>query len=727
MPTNVTLSDFLAFFAAFAIFTAVLLPPGYLFGRLSDVLSFRKQTSAIRFALALLMSLAIIPELSYLVLRAANWRVFALLGAVAVVAGLAAMLWDAFRRPTRRRAPRQMCLTVAAAVLWIVAVAGSLADLQWSGGLYRSPTGQDHLKHVAVTSAISRTGLPPQNPLSRGSQPFPLCYYYFWHLLCSHVDRLGGTFITARSAVQAGTAWAGIALACALVLVMRFSRTAFPFRRAPAPLAVALLLGSGLDLIVVVAVAAARHFVSGGGFRLPTDLQWWNGDATATAWVGAVLWVPQHVTALCVTLFGFLLLQRSVEMQSAARRWASVAVSAVAFASALGMSLWVALVGGLIGATWSALLWGANRRLFYNYLLAGLLAALFAAPFLWDIAAARQTSQFPIALGVRPFVVCESLREYFGWANDGPVDVLRLLALPVSYAIQFGFFALGGVYYWRQRRRARDARLDDWFWLIAVAASLTACAFLKATVANNDLGLRGLLFAQFGLLLWSIPLAVALLSERRRSIELRPWTRRLAMALLVTGVLGSMYDLIMLRVGGDLVIGGRGPGPCVRIDYCWNAPQGREVLEMRRAYEWIRAHTPDDAVVQHNPSLDYAYFPALYGERPMLMSDCHHTCLFNVSKDAMAATAATLDRIFGRPDLPPQQVARAAGDLHIAFLVLTVRDPAWKNAPLWDALAKPVYADESVHVYSVPAMLKAATNVPVTGSSRFPQESANHG
>jgi hypothetical protein len=248
-----------------------------------------------------------------------------------------------------------------------------------------------------------------------------------------------------------------------------------------------------------------------------------------------------------------------------------------------------------------------------------------------------------LSLDVRPFPAGEGLLVYFGCTADWHKTHFRLLALPLNYALELGFFALGGVCYWRQKRKLRDARIDDLFWLVAVGVSLTTCAFARSAVACNDLGWRGLLFAQFGLLLWSAPLADSILPGGRRGLDLRPWTRRLAIALLAVGLLSTADDLGMPRVGGHLVA--RDNGASIVLDYSDNVHQGRDSLQMRRAY-----------------------------------------------------------------DLPPQQVAQEASILRIDFLVLAVGDPVWKNAPLWDALAKPVYSDDSVRVYSVPAMLKGATN-----------------
>jgi hypothetical protein len=75
---------------------------------------------------------------------------------------------------------------------------------------------------TAITASISRTGVPPQNPYFFPGRPFPLHYHYFWFLLCSIVEQLGGVAVSPRHAIIAGTLWCGLGLMAVIALYMRF-------------------------------------------------------------------------------------------------------------------------------------------------------------------------------------------------------------------------------------------------------------------------------------------------------------------------------------------------------------------------------------------------------------------------------------------------------------------------------------------------------------------------
>src|SRR5208282_5061107 len=78
-------------------------------------------------------------------------------------------------------------------------------------------------------------------------------------------------------------------------------------------------------------------------------MEWWN-EAQITSWVASVLWVPHNVAALIACFVAFLLLRH----QADARHWttAPVIVAGLAFASAAGMSVYVAFTFVVAVALW---------------------------------------------------------------------------------------------------------------------------------------------------------------------------------------------------------------------------------------------------------------------------------------------------------------------------------------------------------------------------------------
>ena len=101
---------------------------------------------------------------------------------------------------------------------------GSLVDLPVGGDrLYTSVTSADQAYRTAFTDTVTRTSIAhPINPLGYLDGPAPLRYHYFWFILCSLVDQVGGAWVPARQALFASVIWCGIALACTIAAYLRF-------------------------------------------------------------------------------------------------------------------------------------------------------------------------------------------------------------------------------------------------------------------------------------------------------------------------------------------------------------------------------------------------------------------------------------------------------------------------------------------------------------------------
>ena len=147
--------------------------------------------------------------------------------------------------------------------------------------------------------------------------------------------------------------------------------------------------------------------------------------------------------------------------------------------------------------------------------------------------------------------------------------------LPLNYLFELGFFLAAGVLWWR-RHRARREPLSRAELAIAlmVVTSVAICSFLCSTVIdNNDLGWRGFLVAQFGLLLW----AVDVLTDRR-------YKRSPVLAVMIAlGAAGTVCDVFMF--GLYPVLADRGALP----ELAWMSPDrklGERNYAVREAYEW---------------------------------------------------------------------------------------------------------------------------------------------
>ena len=277
--------------AAVALFPLVLVAPGYAVGFLLNLFGFRGFSMAWRMAASVVLSISISPLIVYLGLRC---------GSVAFVWAAFALLWVVVGARFRGSFAIPRAVYWAGAV-WLAIAVLSLVDLQFGGRVYYSSVAFDHSVRVAVTDAITRTGMPAETPFNRLSGPTVLRYHVFWFALCSFAQRLGGGWLNARHALNASVFWAGLSLLCLVCLWLRiFGRVSPGALRRRSLIGIGLLAVTGLDLLPVALEYLQRDALPGG------DMEWWTLDQV-TSWADALLWVPHHVAGLVAGFTGFLL------------------------------------------------------------------------------------------------------------------------------------------------------------------------------------------------------------------------------------------------------------------------------------------------------------------------------------------------------------------------------------------------------------------------------------
>jgi hypothetical protein len=432
LDQNFTLIDLRAVALASVLFSLFAFAPGYALGWCTNVLSFRQRLLSTRLLIAVVISVSVFPALSYWVGMLSVWAIWAVTAAsaVAVVILLVRELRGGIPRPARL--PVVFLLVVAA---WVLVAIGSLIDLQMRDRLYFSPTVHDYSVRAPITAAISRTGVRPANPLFFPGAPVPLRYHYFWYILCSLVDQLGGKTVSPRQALIAGTVWCGIALIALIPLYLRFfdpKGSEAIHRRSL--IGIGLLAVTGLDLIPTVLLMKFGHLVQ-------ADMDWWNEQVAS--WLHSLLWVPHHVVALIACLTGFLLLW-CIEHGSNAR--ANVVLAACAFATAAGCSIYVTLVFAVFLAVWTAMMLARRcHREFVVLLSAGVLAGILSLPYLLSVVShgasgagiARETF---LTFSVRTFTAAEILVKASTPDSGWLVQLVNAVLLPLNYFLELGFF-----------------------------------------------------------------------------------------------------------------------------------------------------------------------------------------------------------------------------------------------------------------------------------------------
>ncbi|MGD1092285.1 MAG: hypothetical protein ABSB35_09860, partial [Bryobacteraceae bacterium] len=199
------------------LFAYLLVPPGYLFGWIFNLLDFRKQSWPWQVLLSLLYSVSLVPIVLFLLWNYfpvyVVWMFYGLAGAFM----LAVLIWM-----RKRAAFRIPAWSVWAILGWAAAAWLSGIDLQFGNRLYPSVLIYDFNIRTAFIDGIARHGLPAMNPLFFPGHSVPLRYHYFWFIPCALVDRLGGPWVNARQALIASDVWCGWALMAIVVAYLRF-------------------------------------------------------------------------------------------------------------------------------------------------------------------------------------------------------------------------------------------------------------------------------------------------------------------------------------------------------------------------------------------------------------------------------------------------------------------------------------------------------------------------
>lgn len=204
---NYTIVDVMGTLKACLVLAPVMFAPGYVAGWLGNVFDFRRHSRLLRLALAVPLSIAIAPMISYLLACyiPPGLAAFYLLSTVACVVLLARNLKAA--ESGFELSHKKLLISIFA--FWTLAVALLLSDLQIGNQLYPPLAAFDHCVRTAMMASIARH-MPPNNPFF-ANPATPLRYHYLWMLLCGLPMKIAR--FSPRQLLYGGTFWCGVGLA----------------------------------------------------------------------------------------------------------------------------------------------------------------------------------------------------------------------------------------------------------------------------------------------------------------------------------------------------------------------------------------------------------------------------------------------------------------------------------------------------------------------------------
>lgn len=662
MSADFMVQDIVATAAGFLLFPLLLIAPGYAAGWFFDLFDFRRSRFGVRLSRSLLLSVALTPICLYLPARFLTFTGAFVLLAFFLLAFVFSLLAD---RPDLQFRDSGTGGALACAILLLLLTFFSVIDIQVSKKLFFTVASFDHTTRISILDAITRTGVPPENPSYYPGAPALLsAVYYYWYILGSAVDRLGGALVSPRGAFFSSILWCVLAVLSLISFYFNF-RAPLPDnnRRRLLLIGFGLLFVSGLDFIPIL-------LAMGSGVTV-NDIEHWNEQITA--WVGSLIWVPHHLAGMIACSMGVFLIFSLDENTRPGRRIATPILAGMAFASGAGLSTWVTFVFAVFWALWilaSAL--DANaRKIVPSALAAGTVGLLLSIPFLLGaLEGGGAGGTFPVALEPRPFFVIDRL---FADSPQWLLFVLRAVFLPVNYFFELGFFMAAG-YAWIRRSSLRTPgrRIQKMEMLLLLASALTGTFLQSTIIANNDLGWRSWLPGQFILLIWAGDILQGWMSNG----TLFSFRTKIALLLLLFfGVVTSVMDLVFLRAS-----------------YILYSPEiGNDVYSARSMYAAIDENAPVDAIVQYNPTRVIDRPSGLYGNRQSVISD---RTAYGIPDSLFDEKVNEVRRVFEIENLKDWRLADSlCSELGIDILALNKKDPIWGSLEELKARRRPLYLD----------------------------------
>jgi hypothetical protein len=679
------MSDLIGISAGFALFSLLAFFPGYAIGWLTNVLEFRARTLPFRLAASVPVSLAAGPVLGYTVGRwlglNAVWLVYGALCVAAVSSG-------ALRRKNLPGAGfdlRTLWPFATLIALWLTIAFLSLADLPIGRRLYFSIIDFDYAVRIAFTHSIGAFGLPARNPFFFPGHGADLRYHYFWMIPCAQIYRLGMPLVDAREAFIAGTMWIGIGLISLIPLYLRmFSPTSTGLLHR-SRIGIALLAVTGLDIVpsLLMVWLSRAGFIAG----IYPSVEAWNEQVDG--WICTILWEPHYTCSLVACLTGFLIVWSLPPQASRRQRCISGFIAGMAFATATGCGIYVAMVFAVFLGLWLVVTVLSKRwREAQTLAIAGVVAVVLIRPFIASLKDTfSQGAGSPMfEFTIRAFSPVEMAFQILRMGRPWQMYAVDLLLLPLNYFIELGvFFVVGTVAWTRFRERGRPATHAELAAFLMTATSILICTFVRSSViASNDLGWRGFLPAQFMLLLW----AADVLSERASRTPL-------VRLLLVLGLAGVVYDQAILRFFPVLSDAGQVP------KLGWLARDqllGLRTAANREAYEWLRARTAETAVIQQNPEPFFQdTFYGVYGHRQTVGIGGACTTAFGGDPRECAPLMPALTGLFAGGG--GQMLESVCRTLPIDIVVAKDTDEAWRNRASWVWTGSPIFHNDFVRLF----------------------------
>ena len=582
---------------------------------------------------------------------------------------------------------------IALAIAWSALSILSMIDIQRGEQLFLSLTFFDQGTRVNWADAVLRTGLPPHNPLYFFKQAGNLRYYYFWLVDCAVIARI--TQFPMRVIVIASCVWSGFSLAALLGLYLKHFLNVGSRLRKQFLVSIGLLAVTGPYIVIDVWDIFVRR-------KPPPGIEVWP-EGQITSWIDNFYYYPHHVASLVCCMFAFLMALLGREGRGASRTL-TIAIIGVSFASAFGLSIYVAFAFFLIMVAWGIwqIAFVRGRGSVLRLVAGGMLAAILLLPYLHELnqSSSRMQAGHVFGFAVRETIAPTGLLNlsiFRSVATAYPVfarSLAKLILMVPGYAVEMGFFSLVLLAYlvarWRVRRPLNVAQKTL---LFLTFATFPFISFVRSEVLNiNDFGIHGGMFAEFCLLLLASELVLgwnsgqAVMTAQDPPVIRTPLSLRSgAKVLIFLGALSTIYIATILRFG------------ILASSRVQDHTLTHKAYISAIGYAKLDSSIANNAVVQFNPKS-----PDTFWNNIDLVNINHQTpissdqlwCGSELGGDPSGCPAM----IAAIPPLFEQGTASTARSVcrtyHIDYLVANMYDPVWNDKSSWVWTLDPIVSDK---------------------------------
>jgi hypothetical protein len=217
-----------------------------------------------------------------------------------------------------------------------------------------------------------------------------------------------------------------------------------------------------------------------------------------------------------------------------------------------------------------------------------------------------------------------------------------------------------------------------------LASCLLVVSTLKSSATGaNDLGFRGILVVQFILLLWAAPLVHDLFTNHKlKERVIAPVWKRILVVTLVLGVMGTVYQLLVMRCYEPLADAeiihrtehymGISPG------------MGERTYRLRDGFTQLAKVTSPESVLQYNPVSENALLIRLYSTHQTAAGDSACGSGFGGDVERCKNVMPFLAAVFNSPgDAQGWDMDGFCDALSVNLLVATDADPVWYDSSSW--------------------------------------------